>query len=74
MDQDWKDGHAILVNNKTTSIVIVDLIPHTSYQIQVKAKNGIGNSTPSSPSSIFITKPEGELVRIWANRATYHNQ
>ena len=58
-DQEWEESRALLVNDKTTKIVVRDLIPHTPYQIQVIAKNAIGNSTPSSPSSIFITKPEG---------------
>lgn len=57
-DQDWQKSRALLVNEKTTSIIVRDLLPHTAYQIQVIAKNAIGNSTPSSPSSIFITRPE----------------
>ena len=58
-DPDWNTSHVIQVNQDTTSIALQDLYPYTFYQIRVVAKNGLGNSPPSSSSSIFNTNTEG---------------
>ncbi|XP_052213906.1 tyrosine-protein phosphatase 99A-like isoform X2 [Dreissena polymorpha] len=57
-DNDWSKSRVLLVNSNTTSIVVRELTPFTYYQIHVIAKNALGNSAPSQPSSIFMTTSE----------------
>ena len=52
----------LVVTGANLQATIGDLTPFTCYNVQVRARNGVGQSAPGPPSVDFYTEPEGRCL------------